>query len=202
MPVHPEQRANGVLSSACADLAEEAAVFLRDEACLPDNGSPGGLGGAQTRILLPYDQTEPAQRAVESTRELARALKASVRVIHLRIWDPCRGGRMFLETKEEALRLTREAVIRLRSDGIATAGVNRIAKRTCIADEILAEARDFGANAIVLGARRRRLLVSMLLGSISHSVMRRANCPVILVHPTGGGGTSRGLGDHGRDTPR
>jgi len=200
MPVHHEERANGVVSPDCAYLAEEAAAFLRDEARFPEDGGPGDRGGAQTRILLPYDDTESAHRALESTRELATGLNASVRVIHVRAWDPCRGGRMFLETREEALYLTRAALARLRSDGIATAGVIRIAKRTRVADEILAEARYFGANAIVLGARRRRLLVSLLLGSVSYSVMRRANCPVILVHPTQAGGSPPGPGNHGDDT--
>jgi nucleotide-binding universal stress UspA family protein len=201
MTVHHDERANAEFWPDCASLAEEAAVFLRKETRDPEDGGAGGSGGDRTRILLPYDDTEAAHRALESTRELAAGLNASVRVIHVRTWDLCRGGRMFLETREESLRLTRAALVRLRREGIAAAGVIRIAKRTRVPDEILAEARSFGANAIVLGARRRRLLASLLLGSVSHSVLRRANCPVILVHPTDVGDPSPGPGDHGDDAP-
>lgn len=42
-----------------------------------------------------------------------------------------------------------------------------------------------GAEVLVVGARGRGGFTGMLLGSVSHSMMRRAPCPVVVVPPVG-----------------
>ena len=44
-----------------------------------------------------------------------------------------------------------------------------------------AKAREHDANAIVVGAHGHRALSELLLGSTSHSVLQRAECPVVVV---------------------
>jgi hypothetical protein len=69
MSVHHDERANAEFWPDCASLAEEVAVLLRNETRDPEDGGVGGSGGDRTRIPLPYDDTDPAHRALESTRE-------------------------------------------------------------------------------------------------------------------------------------
>lgn len=182
MPAAHNLRPTDLFSVAGADLAEEASAFLRFGVDLPE--ADGGRGDApRRRILLPYADTEPGKHALEATVDLSTALHADVRVLHVRQWDGCRGGRLFLETREESLVVTRHAVKWLQRQGVAASGVVRIARRAYVPDSIIAEAESCDATTIVLAARLRRILVAALVGSISFRVSRRTARPVILLHP-------------------
>ena len=52
---------------------------------------------------------------------------------------------------------------------------------TTVADAILAEANEVGADAIVCGSRGLTGIKSILLGSVSHAVIQHADRPVIVV---------------------
>jgi hypothetical protein len=51
-------------------------------------------------------------------------------------------------------------------------------------DEIVALARQIGADLIVLGTHGRRGLRRLWLGSVAEHVVRSATCPVLVVRPT------------------
>lgn len=167
------------LFPGAGDLAEEAAVFLAEQP-LSEIGD-GPRGGSAKQLLLPYTDSEPAKRALEAVVELSSVLTAEVRVLHFRTWEPGRGARFFYETPEDAVALTRDAVERLRRVGLEASGVVRDAARMLVPCEIVARADQLRAYSIVLGARQHRVITAALLGSISRGVMRRANCPVIVV---------------------
>ena len=52
-----------------------------------------------------------------------------------------------------------------------------------VADEILAVARDVGADAIVIGIRHRSAVGKLIMGSVAQRVIIDATCPVIAVKP-------------------
>jgi len=73
------------------------------------------------RLLLALDQFDTGQAALEFTGQVAHATHASVRVLHVRELEML--GRVpALETVEEAERLVREAVFRLRLNGVPADG--------------------------------------------------------------------------------
>ena len=51
------------------------------------------------------------------------------------------------------------------------------------ADEILAAAREWEADAIVIGTHGRSGMSRLVLGSTAESVVRQALCPVLVVKP-------------------
>jgi nucleotide-binding universal stress UspA family protein len=168
------------LPPEAAGLADEAAAFLVGEQ--PDEVGDDPRNRKAFRLLLPYTGSEPAERALQVTVDLASRFTAEVRVLHLREWDDLgRGGRWFLETREEAVAVTRDAVERLQGHGLGATGVVQDSPRNKVACEIVNKADELHIDAIVLGARRRPLIVAALSGSISLGLLRRANCPVILV---------------------
>jgi|GEM_PF-2308472 len=164
-----------------ARLAEEAAAFLADQRAGEARDDPRGQRAY--RILLPYTDSEPAQRALEAAVEWSSLFTAEVWVLHVREWDNYgRGGPSFLETREEAIAVIGHAVERLRGHGLQASGVLQDAPRGRVSSEIVLQACALRADAIVLGSRRRPLISAALFGSVSLGLRRRANCPVVLVH--------------------
>jgi nucleotide-binding universal stress UspA family protein len=76
---------------------------------------------------------------------------------------------------EQGARLAREAGF--EADGLAVA--EDVA--TPIAETIVRLARDREAAAIVVGAHGHGRLSEMILGSTSRDVIRRADCPIVVV---------------------
>ena len=72
------------------------------------------------------------------------------------------------------------AIFELRMAGLAAGGSVRHAVVDRVAEAILAEAREFDADLIVLGSPRRREFAARLFGSITQRVLQRSGCPVIV----------------------
>jgi nucleotide-binding universal stress UspA family protein len=134
------------------------------------------------RVLVPVVDASQAGRAAE----LARRVGASeVRVLHLNLRESA-GGRMFsIETQSEAAYVVEAAIFEMRMAGIAASGQLRNALVGQAADEIVAEAAAWGADLIVLGASRRGSFASRLFGSVTHRVLKRAHCPVLVASSAG-----------------
>jgi len=163
-----------------ARLAAEAAAFLAE---VPDEGRAAWQGGSGYRLLLPYTNSEPAERALNAAVDLSCLFSAEIWVLHVREWDELvRGGRSYLETRQEAVALVGGAVEQLREHGLTARAVVKDSARGSVPQQIAVKAQELRADAIVVGARQRSLLSAALFGSVSLGVMRRANCPVIVVH--------------------
>ena len=52
-----------------------------------------------------------------------------------------------------------------------------------VAEEILAVAREVGADALVIGIRHRSQVGKMLMGSVATRLLMEAPCPVVAVKP-------------------
>ena len=140
-----------------------------------------GSGSGRRRILVPYNGTRTADRALQVAADWCELLAAEAWVLYVRPWDPVRGGRIFIETPADALAVAREGVSKLRELGVSTSAVVRDASRRGIAGTIVAEAEALGVSSIVMGTHARRTLGAALLGSTSMAVARRSHRAVILV---------------------
>ena len=148
----------------------------------PASEAAEGGGSDPFRILLPYNGTAVARKALDVATNLGRGRSAVVWVLYIRPWDIGRGRTRFcLETPDEARQCAQTAVTELRRRGVAASAVVRDARREKVPHAIAAEAQRLDVSCIVLGTHARRALVSALLGSTCLTVARRATHPIILV---------------------
>lgn len=128
-------------------------------------------------LLVAVDGSPAAVAAVRIAGRLGRALKAQVAVVHV--------------SPPGLEKHVAEAPERLARDALAATGVSAkvLPRGGDVVDEIVAAARAFGADLLVMGSRARSPVMGLLLGSVSQDVVARASCPVLLVRA--GADTSR-----------
>jgi nucleotide-binding universal stress UspA family protein len=136
---------------------------------------------AYRRVLIPIQDAAQAEHAVELAR---RAGAAEALVLHLNLRESYGGRRFALETDSAAAGVVESTVLELNMAGVKATGQVRPALIDRAADEIIAEATEWGADLIVLGFPRRGGLATRLFGSVTLSVLQYAPCPVLVASPT------------------
>jgi nucleotide-binding universal stress UspA family protein len=132
-------------------------------------------------IVVGYDETEPAKRALERAAEQASAFGARVIVtsvahtIHGRgigPVDPADPPELHREELTRAAAFLAERGVEGEYDLALGDPANKIVE--------LAEQRD--ADLIVVGTREPGFLMRLLGQSVSGAVQRKAHCDVLIVH--------------------
>jgi nucleotide-binding universal stress UspA family protein len=146
------------------------------------------------RVLLAVDRSRDAEDAAGVAADLAAALEAEVRVLHVHeaaitasVFSAEELERASLETANAADRLVERTVARLRGRGVTASGSVRPANGAT-AWQIVAAADDDRADLLVLGALGASRWRALLVGGVTHAVVQRAPCPVLVVprHPAPG----------------
>ena len=133
-----------------------------------------------SRIVVAVEAPDQSQPALDQVRQLATEGVTKVQVLHLRERELSGYSWYSRESGPEASYVTDAAIFELRLAGLAAGGNVRSAYVDRVAEAILAEAKAFEADLIVLGRPRRGELASRLLGSVTMRVLRRSSCPVIV----------------------
>jgi nucleotide-binding universal stress UspA family protein len=150
-------------------------------------------------ILVGYDGTRAAERALLRVSELARAFGSKVVVANVTPAEPLPAlgvgafGLMpyladpapeLTEAPQarEALRQEHREHVRVlfAADGVPVEFADVVGHP---ADELVALAEQHGADLIVVGTHEPGFLERLLAGSVSQDVARRAHCDVLIVHP-------------------
>ena len=135
------------------------------------------------KILVAVDHSEITPRVVDAARGLAALSHGEVWVIHLREREMM--GKTGLLTSSESIEASgadvRSTVDALTKAGITAHGVVRDTLYGHAANEIVSEARERGADVIVMGSRGRGDLAGLVLGSTAHKVMHLADRQVMVV---------------------
>jgi nucleotide-binding universal stress UspA family protein len=137
------------------------------------------------RILVAFDGSPHAEGALADANELARANRGRLTVIAVvpvpSLWVGAAGevpldfGGAESPEQEYGSMLDR-AVETVPAD----VPVTKLLRRGPAARAILAEARENQHDLIVMGSRGRGELRSLLLGSVSHAVLRASPIPVLI----------------------
>ena len=132
------------------------------------------------RILVAINGTGQSQAVLGLVKEVATEGVTEVRALHLRLREVSGYQWYSRETRDQASFVAEAATFELRMAGLAAGGSVRHAAVDRVAQAILAEARAFDAQLIVLGSPRRGEVLARLFGSVTHRVIQRSRCPVIV----------------------
>jgi nucleotide-binding universal stress UspA family protein len=132
------------------------------------------------RVLVAVEDASQVDGAIELARRVCGPGVTEARVLHLNLRQSIRGQRFSLETEAEASYVVEATVFELRMADIGASGEIRHAPFDKAAEAIVADATEWGADLIVLGAPRRRELRTRLFGSVTLRVQQHAPCPVLL----------------------
>lgn len=146
-----------------------------------------------SKILVPVDGSEASYAGLREAAAIAKQLGSKLRLLHV-------VDELVLVSAYSAA-LTGETIDVLRADGRmildqAQGFVRRQGLQPeCVllekvggraADVILAQAREWGADLIVIGTHGRHGILRMALGSDAEQVVRSADVPVLLVRAQSG----------------
>lgn len=143
-----------------------------------------------TKLLVPTDFSPHAEPATEWALGFAQKTGAEVRFLHVYDYPS-------YVLPDGALLPAADVISNLLADvqehlnavekKYAHAGVRMSteARQGVPVTEIIAHAREWGADLIVVGTHGRTGLQHFLLGSVAEKVVRKATCPVVTVRPPG-----------------
>ena len=146
------------------------------------------MGQFPTRLLLATDGSEEAELAALKAVDLAERTNAELHVVHVGVVpsflrsDPgTRGydGKLYEQLEEESRELLRKLSWRVKVAGGTVTGSHL--RMGAVDLEIVALAKELGADLIIMGCRGHRGIRRAIVGSISDTVIRHAPCPVLVV---------------------
>lgn len=138
------------------------------------------------RILIAIDDFGHSQDVLDLAKEVATEGVSQVRALHLRVREVSGFGWYSRETRDDASFVADAATFELRMAGLAAGGRVRHVAVDRVAEAILAEAKAFDADLILLGGPTRGELLTRLFGSVTLRVIRRSDCPVLVARRRGG----------------
>jgi nucleotide-binding universal stress UspA family protein len=143
-----------------------------------------GSGAARQAVAVAAKLLQPRRTLVLTVWEGALALAAATPapyVTSTTMVDPSLGSRIENELHRHADSVSREGAELARSLGLDAEPSAMVDVRN-IADTIVEFAESHDAATIVMGSRGLSGLRARLEGSTSKDVVKRASCPVIVVH--------------------
>ena len=136
-----------------------------------------------TRIVIASDDSDCATLAGEAAAEIANKTDSELHVVYVEPLMAFPAGQrlhdeVYSEIKQDAQDLLDEQVRRIEESGATVAQAHlRLGKPD---EEIIALSDELDSKLIIVGVRGSGPL-RRLLGSTSDSIVRHANCPVLVV---------------------
>ncbi|HZR02576.1 MAG TPA: universal stress protein [Burkholderiales bacterium] len=141
------------------------------------------------RILAPIDGSPTSNQGLVEAVALAADQRAELMLLHVLdalVWMADLTGMENVSELPAFLRKNREELLAEAKKSIAEQGVEAqtVLRETLggrVAEMILKEAGDWGADLIVMGTHGRRGLTHLVLGSDAEAVLHGARVPVLLI---------------------
>lgn len=141
------------------------------------------------RILIAFDESEAAGRALTEAITMAKDSASVLRIVHaVDVMFPATTDMVYvdLETYRRDRIANGQAIVeaaaaRARDAGVQVeTGVLEV-EGSRFSNAILTDAKAWRAELIVVGTRGRGALIHLLLGSVAERVIRHSPVPVLLV---------------------
>ncbi len=135
------------------------------------------------KIAVAVDGSENGLRAANHAVTLAKYLpEATLDIVYVADYDKAKDERL-LSQNAESLALTREQKVHPVVERAKSAGIQ--AKMTLLkgnpSQEIIKYVEKQSIDHLVIGSRGLNSFQEMILGSVSHKVVKHAHCPVTIV---------------------
>jgi len=127
-------------------------------------------------VVVGYISADRGKAALEAAIEEAKRRDTSLVVVHSFHGGGREAGDDILAADEELA----DIAARLDAEGIAHS-IHDYVRGNDPAHDLVLAARDFDAELIVIGIRRRTAAGKFLLGSNAHDILMDAECPVLTV---------------------
>lgn len=143
------------------------------------------------KILVPVDGSTQSSDALKTAIEMAKIMETNIYVLHV---IDLTSTYIFFETmtalnaqqiqvmvdklEEDGKKILQDAIDLAKSSGIEVVSLLQTGNPAKI---ICDTAKNNDCNLIVMGSRGLSDLKGLFLGSVSHQVLQRSYCPVLLV---------------------
>ena|SRR5437773_3424723 len=134
-------------------------------------------------ILVAIDGSTYSQLTLPAAIEVAKKFDAEILVLHVSEHDRGRAVVFSLESPAAATMLVGNTVKTAREAGVKAEGSLRDVAAGHVGKAIVEAAEATGVDLIVMGSRGLSDVQGMLLGSVTHDVMKAASVPVLVVKP-------------------
>ncbi|MDY0323521.1 MAG: universal stress protein [Candidatus Carbobacillus sp.] len=137
------------------------------------------------RILLPYDGSTHAARAVDLVRDLCEGKEASCHVRLVYVMQPFTPSPEMInldidwhaQAEKEGQAILSEPEAKLKEKGMTVEIITALGDP---AQEILLLSKDEPTDLIVMGSRGLGRFTELFLGSVSQKVLHHASVPVLI----------------------
>lgn len=140
------------------------------------------------KILVPVDGSPTSKRALQEAVALAKLTHAQIALVHVYTDIAYLVGEDYINYEElqKTLQLAGEKILTEAAESIRQAGVMVQTKSIAagnqkIAQAIIAEAKHWQADLIVIGSHGHSGFTRLLLGSVAEGVTRNSTIPVLLI---------------------
>jgi nucleotide-binding universal stress UspA family protein len=151
------------------------------------------------KILLPHDGTESSDKALEKSKEFAKAFNAELYILHIIEHIPIPPS-LILGNDRQWIAETRRSIAKKLKEGwlkMAKEKINPILEKEnikfniavltneqqSVSEQILKFASDNKIELIIVGSQRLNKITKIkALGSVSRKVSENAICPVMIMH--------------------
>lgn len=135
------------------------------------------------KILIAVDDSEFSARAAEVGIELAKPLKAKIAFVH--VFNPAEPpGSTWSVPADSLMEMSEREAKRLLAkfrERTTSRSAPDFLETGAPAKKIIAAAKKWSADLIVMGSHGRGKIGGLLLGSVSQGVLHHAPCPVLIV---------------------
>ena len=144
------------------------------------------------KLLVPVDGSPTATRGLDEAIRIARLSGGRIRVVHVIDQLQLTAGLEFSTAdvlgllQEAGAAIVGAARARVEASGVPVETELSETLSGTVADAVVDQAREWGADLIVIGTHGRRGVGRMLLGSDAEQVLRSAPVPVLLVRAPAG----------------